>query len=221
MISTCGFSAGRKPMNDASYWFEVAALAVWLLGGAGLPGDRISGDGRRGTGAAEVDDPLEHGHQLVVDRGRKHPSLPTVAAAADPGSAGRCAARPSRPPFAIAWYIDAICIAVTPMPWPMGMVPIDDSVQSRPGSTIPRDSPGKRSAVSYPNPYRRIHRVRSCLPTIWAISSVPMLDEILRIRRTEMSHGLWLRVVVDHLVAEIQEVGDVVQHLARPDDARR
>ena len=95
------------------------------------------------------------------------------------------------PPFAIAWYIDAICIALTPMPCPIGMVPIEDVVQSRPGSTIPLASPGKRSAVCRPNPYRRIHRIRSGLPTIWAISSVPMLDEILRMWRTVMSHGLW------------------------------
>ena len=56
------------------------------------------------------------------------------------------------PPFAIAWYIDAICIAVTPMPWPIGIVPIEDVVQSRPGSTMPLASPGKCSAVYRPNP---------------------------------------------------------------------
>ena len=85
------------------------------------------------------------------------------------------------PPFAIAWYIDAICIAVTPMPWPIGIVPMDDAVQLRPGSTMPCDSAGKSSPVGRPNPYRWIHCMSRALPTIWAIVSVPTFDDFWRI----------------------------------------
>ena len=43
----------------------------------------------------------------------------------------------STPSLAMALYIAAICIGVTLMPWPIGMLPIDEPYQSSTGSTEP------------------------------------------------------------------------------------
>ena len=83
----------------------------------------------------------------------------------------------STPPLAIAEYMAAICIGVTAMPWPIGMLPIDESYHLSGGSRMPGASPGRWTPVVRPNPKRSIQLESSDLPTIRAIVTVPTLDD--------------------------------------------
>ena len=60
----------------------------------------------------------------------------------------------STPPLAIAAYIEAIWIGVTLMPWPIGMLPIEEPYQSSGFITSPLPSPYRCSGVSCPKPNR-------------------------------------------------------------------
>ena len=109
----------------------------------------------------------------------------------------------STPPFAIAEYMAAICIGVTAMPWPIGMLPIDESYHLSGGSRMPGASPGRSTPVVWPKPKRSIHFESSDLPTILAIVTVPTLDDSCRICRTVKSLEPARHVVVHDLVADL------------------
>ncbi len=95
----------------------------------------------------------------------------------------------STPPFAIAPYAAAICRPVTPMPWPMGRLPIVEPDQCSGGTTMPGDSPGKSMPVGLPKPKRAIQPdMPTCvLATFCASVTVPMFDDCERIWATDMT----------------------------------
>ncbi len=75
-------------------------------------------------------------------------------------------------------------MAVTEIPWPIGIEPMDVPHHSSAGSSSPVFSWGRPSAVFSPNPNRRRYSSILSAPSRWAILIVPMFDDSAMIRVT-------------------------------------
>src|SRR4029453_19549957 len=80
-------------------------------------------------------------------------------------------------------------MAVTEIPWPIGIDPIAVPDQLSGSSRIPGSSCGKPRAVGWPNPKRRRYSSSRGIPSRWAISIVPMLEDRDRIWLAVISGG--------------------------------
>ncbi len=60
------------------------------------------------------------------------------------------------PPLAMPEYMAAICSGVTEMPWPIGMLPIEEEYHLSGGRTAAAASAGRPMCVGLPKPQRRI-----------------------------------------------------------------
>ena len=125
------------------------------------------------------------------------------------------------PPFAIAWYIDAICIAVTPMPWPIGIVPIEDAVQLAAGRHEARRFAGeaKPRVAAEAVPADPVHeeRLADHLGDRVGSDVRRLLEDLRRVVRD----GLAVHVVVDELVADLDLPRQVPEEHVRVDQPGR
>src|SRR5690348_4832281 len=80
----------------------------------------------------------------------------------------------------MAAYMFVSWSGVTLMPWPIGIVPIDEPDHLSSGGTMPGLSPGKCGAGLRPKPKRWIQSIRLCAPTQPAILSAHTLDDCAR-----------------------------------------
>ena len=115
--------------HDADERGDVArgrvAAALGLRGGARLAGDGVARHcGGRAGAALGRDDVAQHRHHLRRDGlGDDALAGPSRLRHSVPTRSTRYGVRRT-PPFAIAAYAAAIWIGVTPMPWPIGTLPI-------------------------------------------------------------------------------------------------
>ena len=84
------------------------------------------------------------------------------------------------PSLATAWYIPAICSAVTDRPCPMGRLPNVDPDQVSRAGTRPGLSPGSPTPVRWPSPKRPSMSAKRSSPTSRAAMIVPTFDDFAR-----------------------------------------
>ena len=105
--------------------------------------------------------------------GVRTPSGPTVASTIRGGM--------RTPSLATAWYMPAICSAVTERPCPMGRLPKVEPDQVSRAGTRPGLSPGSPTPVRLPRPKRASMSAKRSSPTSRAAMIVPTFDDFARI----------------------------------------